>query len=145
MFWKRFASPGGGHGDTTLIATGAVIDGTITFAGVLEIEGRVNGNIASAGDDKAVVRVLQGGYVHGNVSAPLVAVDGTVTGNVHSANHVQIAPHAVINGDVRYNLLEMSKGAQINGRLVFDGGTPAHTEVLEAASARLREDPEFSE
>ena len=123
MIWKSFGSSGE-HGETTLIAPGAVIDGTITFAGVLEIEGRVNGNIFAVGDEQAVVRVLQGGHVHGNVSAPLIVVNGTVTGNVHSTDHAELAPRAVINGDVRYNLLEMSKGAQVNGRLLFNGGLP---------------------
>ena len=123
MIWKSFGSSGE-HGETTLIAPGAVIDGTITFAGVLEIEGRVNGNIFAVGDEQAVVRVLQGGHVHGNVSAPLIVVNGTVTGNVHSTDHAELAPRAVINGDVRYNLLEMSTGAQVNGRLLFNGGLP---------------------
>ena len=119
--WKGFGSSVSGHGDTTLIAAGAVIDGTVTFDGVLEIEGCVNGNIIAAADEQAVVRVLQGGKVRGNVSAPLVVVNGTVTGNVHSTDHVELAPHAVVNGDVCYNLLEMSKGAQVNGRLLFNG------------------------
>jgi cytoskeletal protein CcmA (bactofilin family) len=123
MMWKGFGSSAG-QGETTLIAPGVVIDGTITFTGVLEIEGRVNGNIFAAGDEQAVVRVLQGGHVHGNVSAPLIVVNGTVTGNVHSTDHAELAPRAVINGDVRYNLLEMSKGAQVNGRLLFNGGLP---------------------
>ncbi|MBP1688601.1 MAG: cell shape determination protein CcmA [Deltaproteobacteria bacterium] len=122
MMWKGFGSSAG-QGETTLIAPGAVIDGSITFAGILEIEGRVNGNIFAAGDEQAVVRVLQGGHVHGNVSAPLIVVNGTVTGNVHSTDHAELAPRAVINGDVRYNLLEMSKGAQVNGRLLFNGGS----------------------
>jgi cytoskeletal protein CcmA (bactofilin family) len=122
MMWKGFGSSAG-QGETTLVAPGAVIDGTITFTGVLEIEGRVNGNILAAGDEQAVVRVLQGGHVHGNVSAPLIVVNGTVTGNVHSTDHAELAARAVINGDVRYNLLEMSKGAQVNGRLLFNGGS----------------------
>lgn len=123
--WKRFGMSGGGNADTTIVAAGAVVDGTITFRGTLEIEGRVNGNIIAAGDEQAVVRVLEGGHVYGNVSAPLVVVNGAVTGNVQSSDHVELAPHAVIDGDVRYNLLEMSKGAQVNGRLLFNGGAAA--------------------
>jgi cytoskeletal protein CcmA (bactofilin family) len=122
MMWKGFGSSAG-QGETTLIAHGAVIDGSITFAGILEIEGRVNGDIFAAGDEQAVVRLLQGGHVHGNVSAPLIVVNGTVTGNIHSSDHAELAPRAVINGDVCYNLLEMSKGAQVNGRLLFNDGS----------------------
>jgi cytoskeletal protein CcmA (bactofilin family) len=142
MMWKGFGSSGG-QGETTLIAPGAVIDGTITFAGVLEIEGRVNGNIYAAGDEQAVVRVLQGGHVHGNVSAPLIVVNGTVTGNVHSTDHAELAPRAVINGDVRYNLLEMSKGAQVNGRLLFNGGSSGPGTATDESTEMADDDPEF--
>lgn len=124
MIWKRLLPSGKGHGDTTLIAAGAIVEGTITFDGVLEIEGRVDGNVRARSDEHAVVRVLPGGQVRGNVSAPLVVINGTVTGNVQSSDHVELAPHAVINGDVRYNLLEMSRGAQVNGRLLFNGSAP---------------------
>jgi len=119
-FWKHLRPSGPNHGETTLIASGAVIDGIIRFAGILEIEGRVNGDIFAIGDDQAVIRVLQGGYVGGEIFAPLVIVNGTVTGNICAGEHVELAAHAVINGDVRYSLLEMTKGAQVNGRLIFE-------------------------
>ena len=71
------------------------------------------------------MRIQQNGHVYGNVVAPLVVVNGTGTGNVSSSDHVELASHAVINGDVKYNLIEMMKGAQVNGRLVF--ADPAST------------------
>ena len=143
MMWKGFGSSGA-RGEKTLIEPGAVIDGSITFAGILEIEGRVNGNILAAGDEQAVVRVLQGGHVHGDVSAPLIVVNGTVTGNVHSTDHAELAPRAVINGDVRYNLLEMSKGAQINGRLLFNGGSTGPGTGAGGSPQSPHDDPDFS-
>ncbi len=121
MIWRPFRSPGRGSGDVTLIARGATVEGTISFEGALEIEGCVDGDVRAHGDERAVVRVLPGGHVRGNVSAPQVVIDGTVTGNVQSSDHVELARHAVIDGDVCYNLLEISSGAQINGRLLFSG------------------------
>ncbi|HMV70672.1 MAG TPA: polymer-forming cytoskeletal protein [Pseudomonadales bacterium] len=123
MIWKRLIPSTKGHGDTTLIAAGATVEGTIRFDGVLEIEGSVDGGVCARSDEHAVVRILRGGQVHGNVSAPVVVINGTVTGNVQSTDHVELAPHAVINGDVCYKLLEMSRGAQVNGRLLFDAAT----------------------
>ncbi len=123
--WKSLMSSSGRQSGTTLISNGTVVDGTITFAGILEVEGRVNGNISAKDDEQAVVRIQQNGHVYGNVVAPLVVVNGTVTGNVSSSDHVELASHAVINGDVKYNLIEMMKGAQVNGRLVF--ADPAST------------------
>jgi cytoskeletal protein CcmA (bactofilin family) len=118
--WKRLRSTAPNHSETTLIASGAIVDGVLRFAGILEVEGRINGDILVVGDDQSVVRILQGGYVGGNILAPVVIVNGTVTGNICAGEHVELAAHAIINGDVRYSLLEMTKGAQVNGRLIFE-------------------------
>lgn len=141
MIGRRFLGSGRGRSDTTLIASGAIVEGTIVFDGVLEIEGHVDGDVRARSDENAVVRVLPGGQVRGNVSAPLVVVNGTVTGNVQSTDHVELAPHAVINGDVRYNLLEMARGAQVNGRLVFNGTARAEADPL-PFEGRQPEEPE---
>ena len=106
---------------TTLIAVGTTIDGDICFGGTLEIEGTVNGNVMAQGDEHAVVRILPGGHVCGNVDAPIVVVNGLVTGNVRSREHVELASNAIVRGDVEYSLIEMTKGAQVEGRLHFSG------------------------
>ena len=109
------------HSVTTLIAAGTIIDGDVVFSGTLEIEGVVNGVVRSGGDEHAVVRILPGGHVRGDVHAPIVVVNGLVTGNVCSDEHVELASGAVICGDVEYSLIEMTKGAQVEGRLHFRG------------------------
>jgi cytoskeletal protein CcmA (bactofilin family) len=59
--------------------------------------------------------------VCGNVDAPIVVVNGLVTGNVRSSEHVELASNAIVRGDVEYSLIEMTKGAQVEGRLHFSG------------------------
>jgi cytoskeletal protein CcmA (bactofilin family) len=124
--WKGMALGGQGkrHHDTTLIGTGTTIEGTVRFAGTLEIEGHVKGDVRADGDEHAVVRILPGGHVSGNVYAPVVVVNGVVTGNVFSSEHVELAAKAAVHGDVEYSLIEMSKGAQINGRLCYRAEAP---------------------
>jgi cytoskeletal protein CcmA (bactofilin family) len=124
--WKGLALGGQAkrHNDTTLIGTGTTIEGTVRFAGTLEIEGHVKGDVRADGDDHAVVRILPGGHVSGNVYAPVVVVNGVVTGNVFSSEHVELAAKAAVHGDVEYSLIEMSKGAQINGRLCYRAESP---------------------
>ena len=62
-------SPGGAQGDTTLISAGTSVEGDITFAGTLELEGRLIGEIRAGADPHAVVRILPGGQVLGNIQA----------------------------------------------------------------------------
>lgn len=107
------------YNDTTLIAAGTTIEGDIVFAGTLEVEGKVHGDIRALEDVEAVARILPGGHVRGAVLAPVIVINGEVVGNVYSTEHIELASAAVIHGDVEYSLIEMTKGAQLNGRLVY--------------------------
>jgi cytoskeletal protein CcmA (bactofilin family) len=44
-----------------------------------------------------------------------------VTGDVHSEEHIELAPKAKVNGNVYYKLIEMAMGAAVNGSLVHGG------------------------
>ena len=127
---------------TTLIATGTIVEGNISFSGTLELEGTVNGDVRSNGERHEVVRILPGGHVFGNVYAPIIVVNGLVTGNVYSTEHVELAANAVIRGDVEYSLIEMTKGAQVEGRLHFSsreaGGESVRGGTLEQDFPALR-------
>ena len=106
---------------TTLIARDAELVGDLKFSGDLEVQGVVKGNIVARSDKAATVRVVEGGRVEGEIHAPTVIINGTVAGDVHSAEHVELAAKAQVQGNVHYNLIEMVKGAQINGNLVYGG------------------------
>jgi cytoskeletal protein CcmA (bactofilin family) len=107
--------------NTTLIAAGTEIQGNIKFTGNLEIEGKVIGDIAADDSGVATVRVLEHGEVEGNLRVPTVIVNGTVKGDVFANEHIELAAKAKVTGDVHYSLIEMVKGAQVNGNLVYSG------------------------
>lgn len=105
---------------TTLIAKDTQIVGNIQFAGNLEVEGKVVGNISCL-DEKAEssLRLLESGSIEGDLAVSRASINGSIKGNVKAA-HVDLAPKAKIQGNVHYQTLEMSKGAQVNGSLVFE-------------------------
>lgn len=103
---------------TTLIAQGTEIDGDISFAGELEVQGLVRGCIRAREGGKARVRVVEAGAVEGEIHAPEVLINGRVTGDVHAAEHVELAAKAEVDGDVYYQFVEMVRGARINGKLI---------------------------
>lgn len=106
--------------NTTLIAKGTEISGQVSFTGCLEIEGVVRGNIVvDAGCEVSQVRIQNSGEVHGDVCAPIVIVNGNIEGNVYSSKRVEMAANAVVCGDVDYQMIEMVKGSQINGGLLY--------------------------
>ena len=106
---------------TTLISKDSEIIGNIQFTGDLEIQGLVRGNIIAKAESNATVRVVEGGRVEGEVHAPKIIINGDIQGDVHCGEHVELAAKAHVEGNVHYSLIEMVKGAQVNGNLVYAG------------------------
>jgi cytoskeletal protein CcmA (bactofilin family) len=113
---KDTMATGASSGGTTLISSETTIKGDITFTGQLDVEGTVEGSIqAGAGD--AVLRVVSGGRVSGEIKVAHATVNGKIEGDIHSSERLVLAEQAVVDGDVYYNLIEMAVGAKVNGGL----------------------------
>lgn len=108
-------------GSTTLISKSTELVGDIHFNGNLEIEGRVRGNIYAEEGSDARVRIMEKGLVEGEICVPTIVINGSVNGDVHSSKHVELAAKAAVQGNVHYNMIEMVKGAQVNGSLLYSG------------------------
>ncbi len=120
-------------GGTTLISADTVIHGEVRFRGNLDVEGRVCGDILSEPGADAMVRVVDGARVEGDIRAPLVLINGLVEGDVYASSQLELAPRARVEGDVYYALVEMSAGAEVNGSLTHE----AAQELEQAAAARF--------
>ncbi len=106
-----------GSGATTLISQDTVVVGSIQFAGTLDVEGVVRGDIVARPDTEALVRVVGKGRVEGEIRAPNVVINGAIQGDVHATGQLELAPRARVEGNVYYALVEMSAGAEVNGSL----------------------------
>ncbi|MBL6897971.1 MAG: polymer-forming cytoskeletal protein, partial [Luminiphilus sp.] len=89
----------------------------ITFSGHLDIEGAVTGSIQAEPGQEAILRVVEGGMVAGEVKVPHAMINGSVEGDIHATERLELAESAVVDGDVYYNLIEMAVGAKVNGGL----------------------------
>lgn len=113
-------------GKTTLIAGDTELRGNIRFAGAVQVDGRVVGNIDA---DDGLVSVTCEGYVEGIIKAPRVVIDGVIVGDVHALEHLQLDARARVDGDLYYRFMEMVAGAQINGQLHYLGEESSGREV----------------
>ncbi|MBC6427933.1 MAG: polymer-forming cytoskeletal protein [Cellvibrionales bacterium] len=125
----------------TLIARSCQIEGKLGFAGTLTIEGTVNGDVCVTAEPDSSVRITLEGVVTGQVRAPTVIINGHVTGDVHASAQLVLAQDAVVDGNVYYHLIEMEKGAQINGQMIHS--PPASAKL--AADRPHREDKPSSQ
>ncbi len=106
---------------TTLISKNTEVVGDIHFTGELHIEGTLRGNIYVKDGGDAFLDVAENGVVEGQIKVSRVRINGNVVGDVFSDKHVELAAKAVVEGNVNYHLIEMVKGAQVNGSLVYSG------------------------
>lgn len=105
------------QGSTTLIAKQATVTGDIQFSSNLDIEGRVVGAISVEPGKEAMLHIVEGGCVEGEIRVPSAVVNGKVTGDIHVTGRLVLAEKAEVDGDVYYNLIEMAVGCKVNGGL----------------------------
>ncbi len=102
----------------SLIGQNTEIRGDVVFRGGLHVNGVVRGNVISEDDSGSVLTVSEQGTIEGEVKVPNIVLNGTIIGDVHAAEHIELAAKARVNGNVYYSLIEMAMGAEVNGNLV---------------------------
>lgn len=116
----------------TVIAGGTSVDGTVRARGVVQVDGRVVGNLQVEGH----VCVGPEGVVEGEVHADDLSVGGRLEGTALVKGHLHVLSGGAIEGEVRYGSLEVSRGGVIDGRtarLVQGVAEPANDVHADAA------------
>ena len=104
------------------------------FTGGLHIDGHVFGGVCAYGPGESRVSVGAGAVVEGGIVATHVTVNGVVRGDVQATGRVALGPNARIYGNVQYQMIETTTGAEITGRLLQAPATaPAATPTPLAA------------
>jgi cytoskeletal protein CcmA (bactofilin family) len=137
---------------STVIGSGTEVQGDIHFVDGLHVDGVIKGDVISDPQDPgATLTLSELGTIEGNVRVGNVMLNGTVVGDVIAANRVELAPKARITGTLTYVLLEMSMGAEINGKLIhaeqepkkleFDGNKKASVKQGAAEKQQANKQP----
>jgi cytoskeletal protein CcmA (bactofilin family) len=104
----------------TLVGADTRIQGDIEFTGGCHVDGYVKGNVKATKDARAVLSISERGCVEGSVLVPHVLLNGTVKGDVRATERIELGPKAQVIGNVQYKLIEMSIGAEVNGKLIHE-------------------------
>jgi cytoskeletal protein CcmA (bactofilin family) len=102
----------------TLLGKAAILNGDLEFSGGLHLDGRVNGNVRSSAEDGGALSVSESGFIEGNVEVTNIVMNGTVNGDMHARERLQLGGKARVNGNVHYGVIEMAPGAVITGKLI---------------------------
>ena len=116
--FKNKSTQRDGFAIDTLIGPEVVIRGDLEFSGGLYVEGRILGKVVAAEGKPASLLLAEQGTVEGEIRAPVVIINGTLVGDVHAGERIELAQKARVEGNVHYSVVEISAGAQLTGRLV---------------------------
>jgi cytoskeletal protein CcmA (bactofilin family) len=97
----------------SIIGLGMTVHGDVETAGVVKVEGIVNGHV-TAGQQ---VLVAKGGQIDGDVDTGEAVVGGAIHGSVRATLRVEIQSGAVVQGDVTTKRISVAEGAVLNGAI----------------------------
>jgi cytoskeletal protein CcmA (bactofilin family) len=113
----------------SLIGSGTVVEGNISFTGGLRVDGRVRGNVAATDDQASTLVLSEKAQIEGEIRVSHAVINGTVIGPVYGAEYVELQPKSNVTGDVHYKTLEIQLGAVVQGRLVHQDDDKAQKVV----------------
>ena len=101
----------------TLIGETVRLQGDLDFSGGLHLDGRIAGNVRAPDASGSTLSVSEAGTIEGAVEVPNVVLNGTVKGDIYARERLVLGAQAKVQGNVHYGVIEMSLGAQIQGKL----------------------------
>ena len=96
---------------STEIAIGFLFEGTFEGEGSYLVQGEVVGN----GEIDGVVVLAAGAYWKGDLSADHVRIAGKVEGNLIASAKIELAPTAVVTGNLSSPVIAIAEGAIYEG------------------------------
>lgn len=115
----------------SLIGAGTRIDGNVTFAGGLRVDGEIKGNVVGSGDQASTLVLSEQALIEGEIHVSHLVVNGAINGPVHCTEFLELQDHSRVNGDVHYNTLEMHLGAVVEGRMVHSSSVTESSKTVE--------------
>jgi cytoskeletal protein CcmA (bactofilin family) len=128
---RSAAAPAGG---LSIIGVGMTVRGDLETAGVVKVEGTVDGHVKA----KAQVLIAKGGLVHGDVETAEAVVGGTVNGAIRASNRVEVQPGAAVDGDITTRRIAVAEGGSLNGLIRMEESVRAAKEAPAGAKTDAR-------
>ena len=107
----------------------SILGPTLRFKGELHAEedllirGRVEGSITHS----QRLTICRDGHVKADIHGQVIAVEGTVEGDLNATTSVAVMETAHLTGDVRAPSVSIVEGANFNGSVLMDAAKPARS------------------
>ena len=106
---------------TALLGRGTRFEGKLTFDGQVRIDGAFVGEVRSPG----VLVIGEGAQVQADlVVGALIVKGGTLRGNVHARDSIELLVPAHVNGNLRAPEISIERGVQFSGECTIESRAP---------------------
>jgi cytoskeletal protein CcmA (bactofilin family) len=109
----------------TIIGKDTVINGSVSGAGIIRVDGRIKGDEVSHGE----VIVGESGEVMADIAARQVTVAGLVKGDISAEGKVEIVETGKVVGNIRSVNLIIYEGALFQGTCDMKYSAPESEEI----------------
>jgi len=116
---RSHAGPAAHVGGSTVIARGNRVEGSISGAADIQVDGELKGTI----DGSGVVRVAPEGRVEGTLAGRVVMVAGTVRGDISAAETAELESSAKVFGNITAPRIRIADGASFDGQVFMKEAT----------------------
>lgn len=113
---------------STRIGVGVLFEGALHGPGNYLVEGEVVGG----GDVEGAIVLAAGAYWKGNLAADHVRISGKVEGDISGRSKIELAPTAVVIGNLSSPVIAIAEGAQYEGTI----SRPRQTQVTRFTERR---------
>jgi cytoskeletal protein CcmA (bactofilin family) len=104
----------------TLISADTRVTGDVEFNSSFHVDGYIKGNVKATQHENVMLNISERGCVEGSIEVSQLVIDGTVKGNIRATEKVELGPKARVIGNIQYKSIEMSLGAEVNGKLIYE-------------------------
>lgn len=98
----------------TLVGAGTRVSGDLNIAGLVRVDGDIDGNLETTG------RVIIGekARIRGNVTAKAAVIGGIIEGDVYAPDEIQILASSSVYGDVITKKISVAENSFIHGMCI---------------------------
>jgi len=123
----------GKKAEEKILDVDASMQGTMSFKDPVNLQ--INGRFEGTLDTRGTLMVGEKAFVSANIVGDEITIAGRVTGEVVAKKSLKLISPARVDGNIRTPLLEISKGAVLNGncQMVLSGRvlSPAGADLME--------------
>lgn len=132
--WTRRQNDAAANGrivDLSLLGKNARFKGAIMFEGTARIDGRLEGDISTAG----TLVIGEEAIVEGNIVARTVICAGNITGDIVASERVELLAPAIFTGRVKTPRLSLQEGVSFLGTSDVRSPGPVRPSMVESSES----------